>query len=49
MSEEIEMRKLDIELEKIRIERDKYLHHYKMEELKVRKEIAEIYRNKKCK
>lgn len=39
--------KLEIELEKIKMERNRELHGFKMEELEIRKEIAKLYRPKK--
>jgi len=47
MNDEIKLKKLEIELEKIKIEKNEKLHGYKMEALNVRKEIAKLYRPKK--
>ncbi len=44
---DIVVKGLEIELEKIKMERDEKLHKYKMDELSLRKEIAKLYRPKK--
>ena len=45
--EEIEIKKLEIKLEQLRAKRMDKLHLNKMEQLKIRLEIAKIYRSKK--
>ncbi len=43
---EIEIKKLEIELEKIKAKKQEKFHKFRMEELKIRLEIAQIYRCK---
>ncbi len=47
MSEELEIKKLEIKLEELRAKRMDKMHLNKMAELEIRKEIAILYRSKK--
>jgi hypothetical protein len=43
---EIELKKLEITLEKIKTKKQENMHNFRMKELKVRKEIAELFDSK---
>ena len=47
MSEELEIKKLEIKLEELRAKRMDKMHLNKMAEIEIRKEIAILYRSKK--
>ena len=48
-AQDIQLKQLEIELETRKGERLDRMHKFKIEELKIRKEIAEIYRSKRGK
>ncbi len=48
-TQDIQLKQLEIELETRKGERLEKMHKFKIEELKIRKEIAEVYRSKKGK
>lgn len=48
-AQDIQLKQLEIELETRKGERLEKMHQFKIEELKIRKEIAEVYGSKKKK
>jgi len=48
-AQDIQLKQLEIELEIRKGERMEKMHQFKIEELKLRKDIAEVYRSKKGK
>ncbi len=48
-AQDIQLKQLEIELERLKGERMEKMHSNKLEELKIKKEIAELYCSKKRK
>ena len=45
--EEIEVKELEIKLEQLKIIKQEQLHNFRMEEFRIKKEIAKLYHPKK--
>lgn len=49
IAQDVQLKQLEIELETRKAEKLKMMHYYKLEELKIQKEIAVIWNSKKRK